>query len=194
MVLFWVLVAPSNTHPYAYVLSRPINLEFCFGIAIGIFVAKGALVRPWACFIVGAGAVLAAFAVMAGGTDLTGEWQRVFFLGIPFAVLIYGLVGLELRHDLVAPQWLQTTGDASYAMYLLHIPVLAVVGRFLTIIAPSSLPLHILALIASLGAVVGTALAFYRFVERPVLRAITNAFHIKHRPPDLAAAEAATVT
>jgi exopolysaccharide production protein ExoZ len=190
IVTLWMVFSPSDVHPFAYVLTRPINLEFCFGIAIGALVARGILATPWACFVVGACAVTASFLIMAGGTDLTGEWTRVFFLGVPFALVIYGLVGLELRHALVAPPWLQATGDASYATYLLHIPVLAIAGRLLSVLAPRSLPLHILALVLSAASVLGAALAFYQFVERPLLKVITSALHITHRRPDLAAAEA----
>ncbi|GBO80021.1 predicted acyltransferases [Acetobacter aceti NRIC 0242] len=45
------------------------------------------------------------------------------YYGIPGALFIYGLVGLERSHNLTLPRIFSALGDISYSLYLWHMPV-----------------------------------------------------------------------
>jgi len=60
-------------------------------------------------------------------------WQRTLSFGIPSALLVYGLVGLELRRgcDPHRSSPLAKIGDWSYALYLCHVPVISATNQLI---------------------------------------------------------------
>jgi peptidoglycan/LPS O-acetylase OafA/YrhL len=98
-----------------------------------------------------------------------GEWwfvqiapitsvSRFFTFGIGAALSLYALVGLERRGACLFPKIVQRLGDASYSLYLWHIPLL-IVAMTLGIRNGTALCL-----------VFSAAFASYYFIEAPLLR------------------------
>lgn len=152
-------------------------LAFCLGCWIGHASISGTLVkmRPradLAAAVVVVGGLVAAFAI---GMDAQPDWPN--FIGLALAAS--GLVVLSLRHErkLVQSRALLMVGDASYALYLIHMfvvgAVVAVAGRFVPLTS-----------VAALSAIVGVSLMLavtvailaHRFVEVPILRRLHAAF------------------
>ncbi|GAA3596242.1 acyltransferase [Kineosporia mesophila] len=153
----------GSSNPWLATTAAPIVLEFLFGAVVGWLIVRGTFVLPWLFTL---GGVSGAVAVLALG-DFPGPWYRPL-VGLPIAVAVYGIVGLERRSDLVAPQWLQTVGDASYSMYLWHVLVLTALGRVVLVRLPESSLIHGAALVFSLVAVLVSSLIAYRVVEKPL--------------------------
>jgi exopolysaccharide production protein ExoZ len=140
-----------------YLLS-PLNLEFIAGMAAACCYRR-LPVRWWPFAIgIGASAVLGLF------LSVTPEPNRVWF-GIALAPLIVGLAWLERSRNLPPVAWLLLLGDASYAIYLVHDPVVSVFVRVAAM-------LHVWAPSLVICVVAGTAfgLAYHLGVERPGLR------------------------
>ena len=57
------------------------------------------------------------------------NWKRVILVGAPCALIVYGLVGIEIKSKQTAPYWLVALGNASYSTYLSHVLVLSAIGR-----------------------------------------------------------------
>lgn len=99
-----------------HLVSAPINLEFLFGIGACIAYRRG-IAHP----------VLILFGVIAGLLAYaTGE--RVL-IGLMFALLIAPIAQLERRKMLNMPDFIVVLGAASYSLYLVHEPIVALVGR-----------------------------------------------------------------
>ncbi len=164
----------TSSNPYLRFLANPLSIEFLFGIAVGALVMLGVLKRP--AIALGLGAALIATLMTLGtihdDSDYPNLWGRAMMGGCGFAFLLYGVVALEKDRGVLFPRWLDALGDASYAMYLWHIPVLAALGLTVARLHASGLPAHIALLAAAFGSVIAVALFVYRYIERPLTRAL----------------------
>jgi peptidoglycan/LPS O-acetylase OafA/YrhL len=48
----------------------------------------------------------------------------VFLFGVPGAILLYGIVSLEMAGEVKTPRFMSFIGDLSYSLYLWHMVVL----------------------------------------------------------------------
>ncbi len=119
----------------AYAWTRPIMLDFVFGMLIGAAV-------PWisrtkldprllyALLLIGiAGIVFAGrlLPVPSGLTPIAPATDTVLRYGIPAAVIVFSAVALELAGRAWNSRILQMLGDASYSLYLTHFLIVAAV-------------------------------------------------------------------
>jgi peptidoglycan/LPS O-acetylase OafA/YrhL len=121
-LLFEQVVAPASfSLPFVDVFINPINIDFVFGLVCAVAFRSLNARHGLVSLAIGA-AVLAAF-FLWGNKDL----RIVFGLGAAFAI-----VGLALN-DRIAPSGLGKAlvelGGASYAIYLLHDPLISLTSR-----------------------------------------------------------------
>jgi peptidoglycan/LPS O-acetylase OafA/YrhL len=173
------LVAAVLTHgsgnPYYYVYASPLLVEFIFGVLVGYATKTRGPFFPLASAIAGIGAlvgVAAAQPVLTASYGLNTDEFRFLWVGIPVALILNGFVGLELARGWVFPRWLQTIGDASYSLYLWHVPLIIFVGRLSEhhLRALGNPFVHVLWLAGVYAFVFGASIVLYRTVERPLLR------------------------
>lgn len=141
------------------ILFATLNLEFIFGVA-----AAAACRRGWAL-------PAAATAGLAAGGLAACFWlgAREGF-GLCLAVLLLPLVRAELAGRLAVGRiWLHL-GAASYALYLVHYPVLRGAGRVMIAIGAGWLPA--LVLLVAIGLAAG--LLYHFLFEAPALRRIRS--------------------
>jgi peptidoglycan/LPS O-acetylase OafA/YrhL len=168
------LVGLSDANPWTRVAFGPLTFEFISGALIALLIRRGATALAAPSLIAGAMIIFLGSAVLAptlypdAVTDLS---RRVVIFGPPFALVLYGAAALEKKSGARAPKWLTAAGDASYSLYLVHIPVFLVVGKSLSLVLPNGgfySPVLIAGcLIGSLAA----AFAAYRWFEKPALAA-----------------------
>ncbi len=157
-------------------LGNPLPIEFLFGIGTGTLVMRGILKRPALAIAVGLlpVVVLMIHDTVGKGLDPT-LWGRAVGAGFGFAAILYGAVVLEKARSVIFPRWLDALGDASYAMYLWHIPVLTALGLLVAHLHARSVLSHIVLLAVAFGSVIAVSLAIFRFIERPLTRALHRA-------------------
>lgn len=105
--------------PLAFVIS-PWILLFLYGIAGAIWVERG--VRSPG-FVTVAGAAVLALSIYM--TLTIGGVLTMQVCGIGSVLFMAGLVELERQGRLSVPGWLTYSGDISYSLYLVHMPVLS---------------------------------------------------------------------
>ncbi|HEY2482610.1 MAG TPA: acyltransferase [Caulobacteraceae bacterium] len=160
--LFFIVAAGLILDDPVYILgANPLLWEFAAGIAAAILAEAGVVPArrgAWALIAVG----FAGLAVPAL-LGLFSELARPFIWGLPAAAIVFGAVALE--RAVASPTWapLARLGDASYAVYLVHLPVQAVVAHTLGT-ANSWLFVP-----AALAASIGAGLACHRWVETPLI-------------------------
>ena len=180
-----------STNPYLGFFAQPLAIEFILGTIVGYLYVQGRM--PFAASVGVLGTAIAAGVWVASRApglvaDLSkNDITRVLQFGIPAAMIVYGLVGIERRGNSVAPGWSVHLGDASYAMYLWHVPITIVFGAVALRLRVHGYFEDTLVQFATLGAIVGISLVVYRYFEVPVTRFL-NARYARREPTKIVSA------
>ncbi len=161
-----------------------LNLEFIGGAFMAWLICKGRTAFSGLCAIVGA-ILLFMGCVTYKSLGLNFMyWGRVAVFAMPCILLVYGLVGLEIRGKFNMPNWITRIGDWSYSLYLSHVFVLStlkIVFAKLGLLLPQSfaslfvigtpgvLDNVLFAVTVCVASIVFAGLV-YRFIEQPLLR------------------------
>jgi len=145
--------------------TRPIILEFLFGIALGAVFARGVRLGVWArVFLIGAGLGLGSYAEIHAFSFQT----RWLWAGVPALLIAAGVILGSEFPDGRLRRWLMLCGGASYVLYLSHLFVLKAIGIVWEKVGlESALGFLIVAGATALAA----AVLIHLYVELPVLRA-----------------------
>lgn len=186
-------LSSSFGHNMLELVFNAMTLQFIFGAAVAFMIKTGWRRHAATCTVIGVLGLTFTFLSLDAeplkylsstfGWEPVNPagppWRRVFFYGVPAAILLYGLVALELEGKLKGriPTSLVALGDWSYSLYLCHVLTISAVGRITyKIINPEFAWVNALVLIsASLTSLVTAAIA-YTWFERPLI-----AFFRKHR-------------
>jgi peptidoglycan/LPS O-acetylase OafA/YrhL len=157
-VSLWVVTAilwnlligepPARFNPYL----NPIVIEFLFGMVAAKLVSARRLSQP----LLGAGASFLAYIMVGGGT----EARALFALAMAF--LMVALVRAERRGGLRVPGALVFLGGTSYAIYLVHSPLVA--------LGAALFDQWLLSLAGAIAVGVGAGVAYHLWWEAPMLR------------------------
>jgi peptidoglycan/LPS O-acetylase OafA/YrhL len=166
----WMLLSAANlaigfdSFPLSFLFS-PRNLQFLMGIVVAWFLLKGRITHHMALFAIGLAAFLATGLGEAYGMH---NWQlggKVFGYGIGAALMVAGLTAPQLK----LPRLALLLGDASYSIYLVHLPFLTLslvaVKRIPGImdVPPNVLVAGALVIAAAIG------VAVHLWVEKPLI-------------------------
>ena len=157
--------------PFYYLGANPMLLQFAAGAGLGFLVERRRQPGPlWG------GVMLAAALGVWIAEDVTHaftELWRPLLWGVPALLTVAGAVCLETGGvSLRLPAWVRRAssalGDASYAIYLLHLPATAIVAHTLGWTNPT------LFVAVSLAASTAAGLAGRAFIEKPLLRRLRS--------------------
>jgi len=173
--------AAPRAQNYLGLIGSMHTFQFLAGAVVGMLLVHRRIVMPRTMLAIGVGLTLLALSFYSDGHAHLMTYGRIFVYTLPFALVIYGLVGLEMQNGLRVPAWIVRVGDWSYSLYLCHSLVLTVIVRALPTIR-SWMPEPVAALLeigtpgpwdnltfALIGTVASLACAaiFYVLVERP---------------------------
>lgn len=144
-VLIGAIAGPASFAAEFY--TAPILLEFAFGAGLALFSPRrgGAVLTGAGVAGLAFGAIVLASLAPSGDLITPGGdgalWRTICF-GIPGALLVSGAVALERSGTICGNQLILDQGDASYALYLIHLPMIQIIekaagsGAVLLLIAP----------------------------------------------------------
>jgi peptidoglycan/LPS O-acetylase OafA/YrhL len=189
------VVASDVKNPYVALVASPLSLEFVLGVLIGLAAVHGRFVQPRAVLTVGVLSFCACLVILAlsGWTSFPSQAVRVALVALPAGLVVYGAIGVEVRRGRIVPPFVQRLGDASYSLYLTHVPALTLVAVVLAGRLPTNAVVHAVTLPAVLLLVVCGALICYAVLERPLQVSARRLLRPRARPglerPDVAVAE-----
>jgi peptidoglycan/LPS O-acetylase OafA/YrhL len=158
----------SDGLAYWFVWIFPVTraLEFALGIVVALLVASG----RWRGPSLRVAAVLALTAYLT--VPLVWErWEWVAWTAGPFALLIGAAAASESHGNgssILASRPMVWLGTISFAFYLVHLPVISVLGRLLG--HDTSAPRALVSIAVMLSCAVLAAWLLHRLVERPAER------------------------
>ncbi|WP_419806108.1 acyltransferase family protein [Terriglobus sp.] len=178
--LFLGVVAAGMFHnferfPALNVYCRPIVLEFVFGMVLARLPLASMRRTPWlACILLGGGLLL-----LVWPSQLSEYWRAVR-MGLPAALVVYAALQLEPWFHR-APRFLLFLADATYSIYLVHLPLLPFLGRI------GEVHQNRVLLTALCAGIVGVLILFgaliYYWFERPLLRWIQKHWRLEGKRP-----------
>lgn len=167
---------PQQAIPQFYTSFMP--LAFCAGAWLGLTtlnghigtLSRGSLVVAVLLAIVG---LAEGFVVDNGGLVEDG----VAFVGLVAFASVLVLLAVRLERSLPRIALLETIGDASYSIYLVHIYEVAILAGFaFALLNPADLWADYAVAAASIAGGTVAGILAYRFVEQPVLRRVNALF------------------
>ena len=172
LCLVGAIVEPQGAA--ATLATSPMLLEFVLGMAISAILKGWAPHRSLSVVL----AVAGGMALVVAEIFLHPAASRVLVFGVPAAVLLVGLIGLEEALRRRPNAALLRIGDASYSLYLCHPFVLSAAAaavRGLVPFASATTAAVAFALIGVLGACAVALLSFHG-LEKPLARRLVAAF------------------
>jgi exopolysaccharide production protein ExoZ len=174
-VLLGAIIKPTN-HVFLRFVANPMNLEFVLGCLIGMLYTTGAKLRSsiaWGAILcglallsitllIGYGEISEAERVLNG--DLAG--LRVILWGIPSALVVLGVIFVEVSTPLNIPPVVALIGDASYSIYLTQYLSLSMISQVWQRLALQSPDLFILVAVG-FSTIVG--IGVYQLLEKRLL-------------------------
>lgn len=160
---------PGDVYSSAY--------NFNFFLGMGAWWLSRRVIRGWS--LLGAGLAVVVGALIGG---YSGHEISPLIYALGFALGVAGAARLEAVGSLTMPRALTHLGDASYSLYLLHVPIIAVSLRLLRTLNVEALigrgPLYLVVLVVTFAG----GLTVYRWVERPLI-AMLRRLSPFDRPP-----------
>lgn len=162
----------ANCNPALNLITHPHTLEFIAGCAIAILsqhrinqLGRTTLLAGLVLWIV----TMIAINALEPGLVVSG-WQRVLRFAPPALLTLYGMVALEATTPITAPPILLQIGDASYSIFLSHVPLLSLLSRIWALVVTPDPLNHFIALTIMLVTVIAFGLFSYRYIEKPLIQ------------------------
>lgn len=171
LVVITALALPAPADPVLAIIRHPLTLEFIIGAGIGWIATRGTLPAPRIVLQLGCLALLLGAASIHDNPPkiFQQEWSRIWLFGIPFALILWGCVGLEQVGG-SNPRWSQKLGNWSYALYLIHVPVFVAVGRLAKPLSQQGPLDNLVLLFVALCTAIFAAFVLHVGIEQPVQR------------------------
>ncbi|MDB5626892.1 MAG: acyltransferase 3 family protein [Tardiphaga sp.] len=170
----WQIACLGNTmfgtsdFPYGVMFSAN-NLLFSFGMLAAFVFRTQRCPAPALLAAGGAAAFIATGLHQVTASRPMPPEAYVLAYGLASAVAILGACVYEQRHGLRVPRLCDAIGDASYSIYLIHLPLLSVFAKLLFASGLAAMAPEWLSLTGLLCMVVVTGVVFSRLVEMPLI-------------------------
>jgi exopolysaccharide production protein ExoZ len=170
-------IVPGLSTPVAvYFWFSSLNIEFALGAVLGMwFTFRPAPVRvgnvPIGSWLVIAGLL---WLVALPATPNEHVPERLWHYGIGSFLLLGGLLSLEHSHIIRLPRWVVLTGDASYVIYLIHVPLLLPFGRLMAQTFPIFSPMVSWLCLSFVVIITLLSIGIHKKIEKPLMRRLKS--------------------
>jgi len=171
----------TSENVYIKLLIFPMNIEFFLGVLIAIIIKKIPTVLILYMLIIG----ISAFVVGAYYQDnefvfltkgVSEGLNRVVMFGLPSSFIIAAFVKWELSNTVIVKRFLLQLGDASYAIYLIHLPIVAALFKIMVVLHVKNSAIIYIASIIIIFVVCFLGIIVYKNIEKPLIKKCNNVF------------------
>ena len=164
-------ISETNDHGFSGLLLLPMNIEFLLGILVVLLIDR--IPKKWcgAILFTGIGLFIAATIFSWYGLSVFHTtWNRVLLFGFPAFLIILSLVKFELENTFRVNKLFLLTGDASYSIYLFHLPVVAAFFKIIVKLPVTNHACLVLLSIALLFVICLAGILIFKKIENPLLQ------------------------
>lgn len=168
-----------NGNPYKELLLFPMNIEFFLGVFIVLIVNR--IPKNWiyplmisgiAFFIAGAFLSNSDFTVVSSSSNVA--LNRVLLFGLPSFLIILAVVKLEFSKTVNMHNIFLHLGDASYSIYLIHLPIVAAFFKLVVKFNINNAVLLSLCSFLLLITVCVAGIFIYHKIEKPLIERLNK--------------------
>lgn len=163
-----------RSFPVGFVWANPLTAEFLMGAAVGLLYDARKIYAPVWAGIIGLVALVISIVYIAPAVELATNpnfyGQRTVLFGIPMALIVYGLAGIEQHRTVNPPRLLVSLGDWSYGTYLVHLLILSALGRTIQSVFPTGIISNIVLIVGGLVIANMAGAVLYHYFERPTMK------------------------
>jgi peptidoglycan/LPS O-acetylase OafA/YrhL len=170
----------QNENIWLSLITNPMNIEFFLGVLCVVLVQHFPKKLSIPFIITGTVLFVAGSIITDFGYHLTANgFNRVILFGIPSFFIILGIVKYELTTAITIPKVFLNLGDASYSLYLLHLPLIAASCKVMILLHITHPVLINISLLALIIIISYGSILFYKRFEKPVIASLNNLRKIK---------------
>ncbi len=159
---------------FTQLLIFPMNIEFLLGVLVVFLLEK--FPQKW-CFlflVTGVGCFIFSAAFYTEILQfLTGGYRRAIMFGFPSFLIILSLVKYELTANIKVHNLFLKIGDASYSIYLFHLPVVVAFFKIMVKLPVTNQLLLVLLNGGLLCAICFAGILIYKKIESPLIKWLT---------------------
>ena len=177
LLLFPILPLSKNSiNNFTDAILFPMNIEFLLGIIIVLLMDK--LPKNWCIPLLVTGVVLFIFGAIftnSGKQVFTNSYNRVLLFGLPSFIIILALVKYELTTKIYIHNLFIKLGDASYSIYLFHLPLVAAFFKIMVKLNVTNYTQLLLLIAGLLVTIYYMGIAIYEKIEIPIIKWLNRA-------------------
>lgn len=166
-----IFVVTPEHNVWLNLLFYPMNVEFFMGVLAALIVNKIPKSASVPLIVIGCLYFLASVIFLDLKTLLDLHVKdRVWQFGIPSFLVILGVVRFELTRPVTVPKIFLVLGEASYSLYLLHLPVIAACAKMIIKLnITNGVIIHIILVLVIIAICWGSVI-FHKLIEKPVMK------------------------
>lgn len=161
-------------------ITYPMNVEFFMGVLAAVIISEISPKIAMPLIITGSTIFLISAIFSNSNYVLANNtFNRVILFGIPSFLIITGIVKYELGNKIKVYAILLLLGEASYSLYLIHLPVVAATFKILAKFnVGNNMAIHCI-IILIVCIVCYASILFYKFVEMPIITKLNSLRRIR---------------
>jgi len=170
-ILYNYIAAQSHTFPFSF-LSQDYILLFAMGMLVSLACTSKRIIVSRPLLYVYTGAVMFICVALDTVADIDSleAWSTILY-GLSSCLMIFGLVKEEDAGRVVlGGNWMQLLGDSSYALYLIHLPLMSLLCKLslLTPLDKFGISGAIFFYFVTLSSCLLSSVAFHLRIEKPI--------------------------
>lgn len=165
---------------YIELLVSPMNIEFFLGVFIVLIIDKISKKWVWPLLLTGillflTGAYFSNHEIGMISNGVNPLLNRVVLFGFPSFLVILAIVKIELNKPIPVKKIFLHLGDASYSIYLIHLPLAAAFYKILRKLHIYNAPLLILLNCLLFATICFIGIIMYQKIEKPLIKKLNKA-------------------
>lgn len=164
-----LISASCGAFPLSFLSSDYLPL-FAIGVVVAVLAKHRQVKQPLFYLLAGVAFFVLVSADKVLHIDMLTHWKTLLF-GLASSVIVFGLVSMENAGRVLGGNWIaQRLGEASFALYLIHVPIISLMLKIFVLMQFRSLGFAgaAMAYVLTLACCIAAAMLIHVWIEKPL--------------------------